>query len=143
VHTTDLRPFQALVAREFDVPPSEVFDAWTDPALLAQWLAPGGEVSVDVRVGGVFSILMRGKGQEYPHRGEYLRIDRPRLLEFTWISDGTEQLPSIVTVQLEDLGGRTRLSLTHRGLPNAQMATAHQSGWAGFLGALEAMLRAR
>ena len=51
--------------------------------------------------------------RKYPHYGRYLRIDRPRLLEFTWISEGTRGKESVVTIELVARGGKTELTLTH------------------------------
>ncbi|MBA2457503.1 MAG: hypothetical protein H0V43_00950, partial [Gemmatimonadales bacterium] len=33
----------------------------------------------------------RHEGKTYPHEGEYLRLERPRMIEFTWISEATER----------------------------------------------------
>jgi len=126
-----------------------VFDAWTDAASLAQWMTPiaGGSTraQVDARVGGRFHIAMSGNGKDYPHDGEYLRIERPRLLEFTWISRGTNQQRSIVTVELRALGAElTELTLTHRLLPNQATAEAHDAGWSrGLDGLVEHFALAR
>jgi uncharacterized protein YndB with AHSA1/START domain len=122
------------LTREIAASPEDIFDAWTDADSLAQWLVPiaGGSTRarVDARVGGRFHIDKSGNDQVYPHAGEYLRVERPHLLEFTWISRGTNDERSIVTVELRPLGaGRTELTLTHRLLPNRATADAHQEGW--------------
>ena len=79
------------LTRRIAASPEDVFDPWTDPESLAQWMVPiaGGSTNarVDARVGGRFHIDMTGNGTTYPHDGEYLRVDRPHLLEFTWISN--------------------------------------------------------
>ncbi|WP_335342470.1 SRPBCC domain-containing protein [Polycladomyces zharkentensis] len=41
-------------------------------------------ISLDPRVGGSFSFVVRRQGQEMDHVGEYLEIERPRRLVFTW-----------------------------------------------------------
>lgn len=112
----------------------EVFDAWTDAGSLAQWMVPiaGGatRAQVDARVGGRFHIDMAGNGKVYPHDGEYLRVERPHLLEFTWISNATNRQRSVVTVELRALGvEETELTLTHRLLPDQESARAHHEGW--------------
>jgi uncharacterized protein YndB with AHSA1/START domain len=122
------------LTRKIAATPDEVFDAWTDAESLAQWLVPiaGGSTTarVDARVGGTFHIDMIGNDQVYPHDGEYLRIERPRLLEFTWISHATRGERSIVTVELRPLGSEeTELTLVHRLLPDASAAESHLGGW--------------
>ena len=122
------------LTRRIAASPDEVFDAWTDAGSLAQWMLPipGGSTTarVDARVGGTFHIDMIGNGQTYAHDGEYLRVERPRLLEFTWVSRGTNGERSIVTVELRALAADlTELILTHRQLPNRATADAHDEGW--------------
>jgi uncharacterized protein YndB with AHSA1/START domain len=66
----------------------------------------------------------------YPHDGEYLRIDRPRLLEFSWISNATERQRSVVTVELRPLNDiETELTLTHKLLPTRKAAREHRDAW--------------
>ena len=127
-------PDEIRLTREIAASPEDIFDAWTDASSLAQWLVPipGGSTRarVDARVGGRFHIDMSGNDQVYPHDGEYLRLERPHLLEFTWVSRGTNGERSIVTVELRPLGaGTTELILTHRLLPNRATAEAHHEGW--------------
>jgi uncharacterized protein YndB with AHSA1/START domain len=113
--------------------PEEVFAAWTDPASMAKWMRPGGKtkdsrVEMDVRVGGKYRVDMIGENEVYEHTGEYLVVDPPRKLSFTWISKGTGGERSVVTVTLHARGNKTELVLTHEGLPDAQREP-HRGGW--------------
>ena len=81
-----------VVRRQMAVPRERVFEAWLDSESLAHWMRPGNithaTVTVDPRVGGGFRIVMEGR----PHGvrrapGEYLAIEPPSLLSFTWISE--------------------------------------------------------
>jgi uncharacterized protein YndB with AHSA1/START domain len=118
----------------------DVYDAWLDPESLAEWMRPNdgirSTVEVDPRVGGAFRIVMRHSGGEYDHRGEYLVLDRPSKIVFTWISDGTGQRESIVTIELHARGDETELVLTHEGLPDGESARRHTEGWSGIASAL-------
>jgi uncharacterized protein YndB with AHSA1/START domain len=127
--------------------PEEVFDAWTTGDSLALWMCPGSiqraVTEVDARVGGRFRILMKGPERDYDHTGEYLVLDRPRRLVFTWISEGTHGRSTTVTVELRRLGrGETQLTLTHDGLPDEEAVGKHESGWADILKRLAEQLRA-
>ncbi|MEO7149585.1 MAG: SRPBCC domain-containing protein [Rhodanobacteraceae bacterium] len=80
------------------------------------------------------------EGSIRPHYGRYLRVESPRLLEFTWVSEHTRGKESVVTIELTPLGKQTELRLTHEGLPDEEMAHAHRGGWTYFLDALVAHL---
>jgi uncharacterized protein YndB with AHSA1/START domain len=62
------------------------------------------------------------------HHGEYLAIQPPSLLSFTWISRPTEHRPTVVTIEFREQGTGTELVLTHRGLP-PKAVEGHRKGW--------------
>ena len=123
-----------VVRRVLPVERERVFAAWLDPASLATWMRPGETtrtlVQLDPRVGGRFRIAMEQEegGCGYEHHGEYLAIEPPSLLSFTWISAATDLRPTVVTVELHERDGGTELVLTHRRLP-AERVDAHRWGW--------------
>ena len=119
----------------------EVFAAWTEPALMATWLSPIGhaEVEADVRVGGRFRVTMIGENLRLEHTGEYLVIDPPRRLSFTWFSPYTGGHASRIDVTLATHGPATRLVLSHQRLPDETRAS-HEGGWAAMLDRLDALL---
>lgn len=135
-----------VVRRTIAAPRERVFAAWLDPSSLARWMAPGtvvrADVEVDARVGGRFRIIMRRTdGDDVDHRGEYLAIEPPSRLSFTWISKNTDHLPTVVTVELHDRDGATELVLTHRRLPASQI-DPHTQGWTAIVQKLDAVLTA-
>jgi len=133
--------FSTRVPRLYDAGAERVFDAWTQPASVKAWLAAGANASVDARVDGLFYIEMPYEGRIYPHYGRYLRVERPSLLEFTWVSEGTRGKESVVTIVLTSRGAQTELVLTHEGLPDEENAESHRGGWTEFLEGLVERLR--
>jgi uncharacterized protein YndB with AHSA1/START domain len=126
------------ITRQIAASPQDVFDAWTDGESMRTWMRPGdgtdARVTLDVRVGGKYRIdMIGGNGRVYEHTGEYLVVDRPRTLKFTWISEGTEQRRSTITIDLRPVGKQTELTLTHEGLPNAKATSEHRQGWTEIL----------
>ena len=121
------------IRRVIDAPREEVFAAWLDPESIRQWMCPGDvtstEAQLDPRVGGRFRILMHASQGDYDHTGEYTIIDRPSKLAFTWISKGTDNQPTLVTIELFDRGGRTELVLTHDRFPRKEAVEQHRRGW--------------
>ncbi len=102
----------------------------------------GVRVEVEARVGGRYRITMQKPDGDVEHRGEYLVIEPPSRLSFTWISVNTENRPSVVTIELVEVGGGTELVLTHRRLPPTQV-DGHTQGWTDILGKLAAALSGR
>jgi uncharacterized protein YndB with AHSA1/START domain len=136
-----------VVRRSIAVPRDQVFAAWLDSESLARWMRPGdcttATVTVDPRVGGGFRIVMDGPTHGVvEHYGEYLAIEPPSLLSFTWISQPTEHRATVVTIEFEERGSATELVLTHRGLP-AKAVEGHRKGWTDVVRLLdEALTRA-
>jgi uncharacterized protein YndB with AHSA1/START domain len=140
------QPVSARVTRRFSAPAERVFDAWLDPATVHAWMTlserkgPGGEllrVRIDGRVGGTFSFLIRRNGQEIDHVGEYLEIDRPRRLVFTWAAGAVGQAHqeySRVTIAIVPLGSGCELTLTHEMDEKwAEFADRARGAWAHML----------
>jgi len=130
------------IRRRLPAPVEEVFRWWTEADRLREWMSPIGtvEAEVDLRVGGSLRIVMRGDGRVIDHVGEYVEIDPPRRLVFTWVSAFTGAEPSLVTVELEPEGeGATQLRLVHSQLPES-IAASHRDGWGSMLDRLAGSL---
>jgi uncharacterized protein YndB with AHSA1/START domain len=118
-----------------------VFQAWTDPEELAQWWCPpgfsGDKFELDVRLGGRYRYSMRrdSDGTEVAVYGEYLAVQPPELLQYSWNMDGPgmEVKDTRVTVRFEQKGDNTLLSLTHEHFASAEMQHSHVLGWTGCL----------
>jgi uncharacterized protein YndB with AHSA1/START domain len=135
-----------IVRRLIPGPRDRVFAAWLDPTSLAEWMCPGpvgrAAADVDARVGGTFRIVMHHSGGSAEHSGEYLEIDRPSRLSFTWVSGATKHLPTIVTVEFLERDGGTELVLTHRRLPPEQIDD-HRKGWTDIVQKLDDAISGR
>src|SRR6218665_1763543 len=110
-------PITLSVERRIDAPPEAVFDAWLDPGAAGQWLfaTPDGgmeRVEIDPRAGGRFLIVERRGEALAEHFGEYLEIDRPHRLIFTFAAVRDEGFTT-VTVAIAPDGAGSRIILTH------------------------------
>jgi uncharacterized protein YndB with AHSA1/START domain len=132
------------VTRRFDAPPERVFDAWLDPETAGRWLfatATGQMVrtEVDARVGGRYTFTDRRDGEDVEHTGEYVEIDRPRRLVFTFAVPRFSALVTRVVIDIVPQGTGCELTLTHEGvLP--EYATRTEGGWGMILDGLAAAL---
>lgn len=132
----DGSPERVVVERILPGSPAEVYDAWTTPETLRQFMCPGAMtapiVEADVRVGGRFRIVMRGE-REVEHRGEYRVLEPGRRLVFTWASPITGWVPTLVTIDLSPHDEGTRLVLVHEDLATNALRSGHRQGWNGVL----------
>jgi uncharacterized protein YndB with AHSA1/START domain len=138
---------RARVRYRFAAQAEDVFDAWIDPAKIRQWFGPGlGEmrqVDIDPRVGGRFRIVQRRGDGDATHAGEYLDLERPRHLAFTWTTPPQPD-QSRVHVEIAVAADGCELTLTHDMEPRwAPHVHRVEHGWATMLGAMARMLDAR
>lgn len=143
---TELALQTLRMRRTFSATPETVFDAWTDPELVARWLFTGPtsqahSVDLDVRVGGPWKITDQREGVDYVAEGEYRLIDRPHRLVFTF---GMRQFSpefAEVTVEFERSGDGCTMTLSQDRLP-AEHIEATEHGWSEMLDGLERALTA-
>ena len=114
--------------------PDSVFDYFTDPAKMGQWI---GEATLDPRPGGVCRVSPCGHATVL---GEYVEIDRPRKVAFTWgweaVLFATPPQSTLVEVVLTPDGEDTIVRLAHRRLKPEAVAF-HRVGWQHYLARLE------
>jgi uncharacterized protein YndB with AHSA1/START domain len=127
---------QVLITRIFDAPRERVFKAWTDPDEVAAWYGPEqfdtprDRIHIDLRVGGRYELTMvqRGGGAEFAVGYDILELVEPELIVLR--SDPMPEMgmhkPTVTRVELQDLGGRTRMTLTDGPYPESGQAEA---GW--------------
>ncbi len=123
------------VTRAFDVPAERVFDAWLDPHQAAKFLFATEtgimkKVEIDARVGGRFCIVETRDGVDVEHLGEYLEIDRPHRLRFSF---GGHPFPATyVTITLTTTAQGCLLELVHEGVWQDYEHRVIE-GWTGIL----------
>jgi len=138
---------EVLITRIFEAPREKVFRAWTDPDEVAAWYgpehfdAPRERIRIDLRVGGRYELTMvqRGGGGEFAIGYEILELVEPELivLRSDPMPEAGMHEPTITRVELHDLGGRTRMTLTDGPYPESGHAEA---GWSAAVDKLAALV---
>lgn len=151
-----------VIEREIDAPADLVWQMWVDPVHFAAWYGPDGAkvpvAKMDVRVGGTRHVCMEvqtpGGPMQMWFTGEYREIvEHSRLVYTESMSDEDGNVltaagmgmpddhPAVteIIVELEDLGDRTRMVMTHVGVPADSPGAA---GWNMALDKLEARVAA-
>ncbi len=101
-------------------------------------MCPDGveSVAVDVNpiVGGAFRFDMRTKeGAVLVHTGQYLEIERPDKLMFTWNSPVLGDHSSQVTVEFHEQAENCLVVLRHELPPDDALVEGHRQGWTSIL----------
>jgi uncharacterized protein YndB with AHSA1/START domain len=130
-----------VIKRAYAFSAERVFDAWLTPEITRRWLFTTADSEVvrceiDARVGGRFEIVDRRDDGEIRHVGEYLEIDRPRRLVFTFGVPQFDPAMSRVEIDIVATASGCELTLTHHGVPQKWQAQTTQ-GWTTLLGNLE------
>jgi uncharacterized protein YndB with AHSA1/START domain len=108
--------------------PETVFDFFTDPDKMIQWM--GRSAELDPQPGGAMRCDINDRSVA---SGQYLELERPRRVVLSWGWEGEDSVTkpgtSTVEVVLAPDGDGTHLRLIHRDLPTAESAERHGHGW--------------
>jgi uncharacterized protein YndB with AHSA1/START domain len=123
-----------------------LYRAWTEQ--FDRWFAaPGsmlmkGEVNAVFFFETVFKVETQAEARRHPHYGRFLRLERDRLFEMTWVTgaEGTKGAVTVVRVELTPQGTGTHLRLTHSGFPDEESRSQHHHAWPLVLEQLEQRL---
>lgn len=112
------RAVTVRVTRQLSATIESVFDAWLDPVTAGSFLfaTEAGEVvraEIDARIGGRFSFVRRESGTEVERVGEYLSMERPHLLAFSFSDNTRASTDDRVIIELASLGLGSLIVLTH------------------------------
>ena len=143
-----------VIERLFDAPLDLIWQMWTEPEHFKAWYGPGGATipvaNMDVRVGGARLVCMEMQSpaglRQMWFTGEYREIVKNKRLDYTesmsdangnvispsdlGMPDGHPTTTEVI-VELEDLEGRTKMVMTHVGVP------AHSPGAMGWTAAFD------
>jgi uncharacterized protein YndB with AHSA1/START domain len=141
-----------VIERIFDAPRELVWKAWSDPAMAMRWWGPKGFTApaceIDFRVGGKSLMAMQSPdfndGRPIWSTGIYREIVPFERIVVTdsFADENGNVVPAsdygmpgdipeemLITVEFEDVGGKTKMTLRHEGLPAGEMQGGANTGW--------------
>jgi uncharacterized protein YndB with AHSA1/START domain len=114
------KTFNVSLSRTVAAPAEKIFDRWLIPTFVGSWMFGSHignekvvELQNEVRPGGSYTYHIKRNGKEFLHDGEYLKIDRPKRLSFTWRETAKKNAHrSKINLSLDTQDGKTRLRLS-------------------------------
>ena len=141
---------EVVATRVVDAPRRLVWEAWTNPEHVRNWLlGPDGWTmpvcEIDLRPGGAWRYRWRGPdGTEFGMSGVYKEVVKPERLVHTELWEGQEP-GSLNTLVLTEEGGRTTMTCTvlypSKEARDAALASGMKDGWAQSYDRLDEQLR--
>jgi uncharacterized protein YndB with AHSA1/START domain len=107
---------EVIITREFDFPREKIWQAYTDPELVVQWLGPRrmtGKIEAwDIKPGGKWALIHTDEaGNDYNFHGYTHQAVKPERMVRTFEYEGAAGHISLETLQLADLGnGHTKVT---------------------------------
>lgn len=133
------------VRRRIAASPERLFAAWTTPEQLLKWWGPSGvrcsHAKVDLKVDGRYRL-----GNELPDGSvvfivrEFLVIEPPTTLVYTWSMEPEAAQPERVTVFFNKHGAGTEVVVVHERIHDMATREEHEMGWIGCLDGLAALV---
>ena len=144
VFTQDGDAFSSEI--HISAPPERIFQALVEPQQVVQWWGQAGiyrctEFEADVRPGGRWRSAGEGGGSgQFTVVGEYLEVESPRLLVYSWVASWTGDVKTVVRWELQPTKDGTLVRIRHSGLADHPEVAQSYRGWPRMLGWLQTFL---
>ena len=125
--------YKVLKTIEINADKSKVWDALINPEIIKQYFF-GTEVVSDWEVDSEIIFQGEYQGTKYRDKGNILKIESEKILQYNYWSgfsglEDKEENYSIVTYELNDENGKTRLSITQENFANEQSKEHADKNW--------------
>jgi uncharacterized protein YndB with AHSA1/START domain len=140
---------ELVITRIFHAPRPLVWQAWTDPQQLVQWMGPpqhpAKHCEGELRVGGQWRSRLEATdgSDELWNGGVYREIVEPERLVFTFAWDGDDGRPEnemLIELSFEEHPAGTKMTLRQTAFRSVEQRDNHRGGWNGCFDRLEGFL---
>ena len=132
------KPLELTITRTFDAPRELIYQLFTEPAHIMRWMGPhdfeARSFTQDARVGGKWRGMLHPLegGRDLWQGGTFLEVEPPSRVSYTFAWDDENGRPSeetIVTLDFDAQGNRTKLTFHQTGFTSAGERDGHHGGW--------------
>lgn len=140
---------ELIITRLFNAPREQAWKAWTDPELLMKWTGPKSFTTPfyqnDLRIGGKYLLCMQSEsGEKFWSTGVYKEIIPPKKLvcSDSFADENGNAVSAAhygmsvdfplemeITILLEENNDKTKMTLTHSGLPQGEIKELTRVSW--------------
>jgi uncharacterized protein YndB with AHSA1/START domain len=124
------------ITRMFDAPPELVFELWSSPDHLRNWMGPDGfacpAAEVDFRVGGTYRALIRSPETGDSWFGGVYREIRPNrrlVFTFTWDAGPSSGVETLITIDFAQVRGKAARTFHQTPFRDVDARDRHVGGW--------------
>jgi uncharacterized protein YndB with AHSA1/START domain len=124
------------ITRLFDAPPELVFELWSNPEHLRNWMGPDGfdcpVAEIDFRVGGKYRAMIRSPETGESWFGGVYREIRPStrlVFTFTWDAGPSGGVETLVTIDFTEVRGKTAMTFHQTPFRDVDARDRHVGGW--------------
>jgi uncharacterized protein YndB with AHSA1/START domain len=128
---------ELLITRTFDAPPELVFELWSNPEHVRNWMGPEGfdcpVAELDFRVGGKYRALIRSPEAGDSWFGGVYREIRPNkrlVFTFAWDAGPSSGVETLVTINFAEVRGKTSMTFHQTPFRSVDARDRHIGGWA-------------
>jgi uncharacterized protein YndB with AHSA1/START domain len=141
------RPLRLELVTVVPQPPEQLFAAFVSPDQLPRWWGPHGfstpEVVVDPRPGGRYRLTMQPPdGEAFHVTGEFLEVDPPRRLSYTFRYEepDPDDRETVVVLGPAAVDDGTEITLSQGPFATEERRRLHRDGWTESLERLRALV---
>jgi uncharacterized protein YndB with AHSA1/START domain len=120
------------LTRLIEAQPEEVYEVWLDQSCPGSPWFGVPKVILNPQIDGLFYSMYKIEAREIAHYGRFIDLNRPSKIQYTWVSEATHGLETLLTVSFEPMNGRTQVSVNHSNVPDDEAGKRHQHAW-GFV----------
>lgn len=125
-----MKTIEINVSRVIEAEPDEVYDVWLDPTSPGSpWFGVPKVLLNSPKVDSLFYSMYQLEGRDVAHYGRFIALEKARKIQYTWVSEATHGMETLLTVSFEPMNGKTEVRVSHTGVPDDEGGRRHELAW--------------